>query len=129
MEDLAGRTILLVEDEYLIASHLAAELERAGASVIGPVADAEEALAVLSEGATVELAVVDLNLRGCQSFDVADRLLARQIPFIIQTGYQCHTLPDRFSNVPCVGKPCDERELIKLLAALVAGSTVAPSGK
>ena len=77
MQPLTGRIVSLVDDEYLIASRLAAELEGAGASVIGLVADTGEAFAVLTEGATVELAEVDLNLRGRQSFDVDDRLLGR----------------------------------------------------
>jgi DNA-binding response OmpR family regulator len=55
--------VLIVEDEPLIALSLAAELKLAGHEVIGPSADADEALCLL-ERQCADLALIDVNLQG-----------------------------------------------------------------
>jgi hypothetical protein len=48
-----------------------------------------------------------MNLRGEMSFPVADFLTQAQVPFLIATGYNSASLPERFSGVPRVEKPFD----------------------
>ena len=59
-QSLSGRRVLVVEDEYFIAiaDDIARALGRLGAEVVGPVPDRDEALALLSSGERVDLAVL-----------------------------------------------------------------------
>src|SRR3954470_19376355 len=69
-ERLAGRRVLVVEDEYFIVDDLVRALRRLGAKVVGPAPDRDEALALLSAGERIDL---DVNLRCEQLFHVAMR--------------------------------------------------------
>jgi hypothetical protein len=82
---LAGKRILIVKDEPMIAENLADQMTIEGAEVIGPVATAEAALDAISvthpDGATL-----DIKLMGKKTFQGADALVARHIPFVFLTG-------------------------------------------
>jgi CheY-like chemotaxis protein len=112
---LLNRRILIVEDEYLIATDLADLLTEHGAIVVGPVNNVRDALALVEgEGATVDGAVLDINLRGERSFPVAERLLARGVRPIFTTGYSdAGAIP--FPQLPRLTKPIDSARLISLL--------------
>jgi PAS domain S-box-containing protein len=108
---LAGKRILVVEDEALIALQWQDVLGRLGCEVVGPVATILEALNCLAQE-PLDLAVLDVNLQGGRSFAIADVLVAKGIPFLFCTGYaSAMDLPARFQGVPVLGKPLDEREL------------------
>ena len=92
MTKLAGRRILIVEDEALVAMLVEDALLDAGAEVIGPVATVAEAMALLDAGSP-DGAVLDLNLAGETSTPVADLLAARGVPFVVATGYGAEGLP------------------------------------
>lgn len=83
---IAGKKVLVVEDEPLVAMALEDMLADLGVQVIGPAADAASALALL-EGESVDAAVLDVNLGDHRSDAVADWLSARRIPFVLATGY------------------------------------------
>lgn len=114
-----GRRILLVEDEFLIALEIADALAAAGAEVSGPhgtLADAERAASLEA----VELAILDIDLRGEEVFPAAHLLRKRGIPFIFYTGQpERDVLAAEFPEVPVCVKPCDPsailRELLRLL--------------
>lgn len=110
--------VLVVEDEYLLAEDLQHALTRAGATVLGPVPDVAEALALIAAGARIDMAVLDLNLRGDIAFPVADALLARGVPFALSTGYDERWLPARFAAVPRLEKPFKVERLAERLAPL-----------
>jgi CheY-like chemotaxis protein len=118
--DLTGRPILVVEDDYLVARLLCELLEVWGATIVGPAATIERALAVLAETERVELAVVDVNLRGATGFAVADALLARGVPFIFTTGYETSAIPERYHDITVLQKPFRQAEIAKALLALIA---------
>jgi len=60
---LAGKTVLVVEDEYYIADDLRRTLNDAGADIVGPFATVAKAHQALDEG-NFDCAVIDLNLHG-----------------------------------------------------------------
>jgi CheY-like chemotaxis protein len=64
MEWLAGRKVLVVEDEYFLADDVAKGLEANGAEVIGPVGDIDGALDLIEDSEGLDAAVLDLNLPG-----------------------------------------------------------------
>ncbi|MBB5695781.1 response regulator [Muricoccus pecuniae] len=85
---LAGRCILIVEDEFLIAEVMEEWLSGAGAEVIGPVPSVEQALELLEKpGKALDGAVLDVNLgRGETAYPIANRLNERGVPYIFATG-------------------------------------------
>ena len=126
---LAGRFYLIVEDEYLAASSMMAALEDAGAQVAGPVSTIAGALELVSKRKQeLDGAILDINLRGEMAYPVAETLLEREIPFVFVTGYDCHSMPSPFQIMPCLNKPCDEQELLMVLADLPARQRPGPSG-
>lgn len=80
--------ILLIEDEFLVAAAVEATLEHLGYEVVGPAATVRAALTALAEGAPPDGAILDLNLRGQPSLEVAEELSRRRIPFVFATGYE-----------------------------------------
>ena len=115
-----GRLVLVVEDEFLIAMDLELLLRRHGWRVLGPAATVDQALRLLA-GATPDVAVLDINLRGELVTPVAEELRARGVPFVLASAYDGHELgAAALAGVPAVGKPTDER---RLLAALLQAVT------
>lgn len=115
---LAGRRVLVVEDEFFIADDMEAALRRAGAEVLGPVPTCAEALALgAAERGRIDIAVLDINLGGELCFPVADALAAAGVPFIFATGYEEAVLPERFRQVRRWEKPFDLSGLVRHLPA------------
>lgn len=108
--------ILLVEDEYLIATELRCELEDLGASVVGPVSTVDAALAAIRSRQDLDGAVVDVNLGGEMAFAVIDLLVERQVPLVLATGYDVQALPPRFAGVERHDKPVDINRIAQSLA-------------
>jgi CheY-like chemotaxis protein len=114
-EALNGRCLLIVEDEYLIATDLARALQERGARVIGPAGSIEGALSMLSAHQQIDGAVLDINLRGERIYPVADALRARGVPFVFVTGYDSWGIPDAYASVPRLEKPVSAPALVRLL--------------
>jgi PAS domain S-box-containing protein len=115
---LRGRRVLLIEDEPLIGLHAVSCLEGVGCTVIGPVARIEPALVAARE-ATFDLAILDINLAGHMTFNVADVLMARGLPFAFCSGYAASSdIPDRFAHIAVLRKPISEEMLVDAVGQL-----------
>ena len=112
---LAGRRILVVEDDFFVADSLALYLRSQGADVVGPAPTVEAALDLIHGADRLEGAVLDVNLRGKLVYPVADALTARGVRFLFATGYGTEAIPKRFENAPRGTKPIDGEELVRLL--------------
>ena len=117
-QGLRGARILIVEDEYYLAQDIADALTDRGVEVLGPVGTIEEASQAVSR-ADFDCAIVDMNLRGDMAFPIADQLGQAGIPFLIATGYNSASLPDRFAHVPRVEKPSDPAAIIDAVSPLL----------
>ncbi|CAN7664082.1 response regulator [Trinickia sp. LjRoot230] len=116
---LEGRKILVVEDDYLEALALSSLLEEVGASVVGPIGWAQEALSLVEQGEQrVDAAILDVDLHGERSYAIADALALRHIGFIFTTGYGADAVDRRYRDHPRCQKPFDSRMLLKALSAL-----------
>ena len=124
---LRGLAVLIAEDEYLLASDIARELERQGASTVGPFATADRAMAAMTGTATLDAAILDVNLRGTAVYPLADLLIELGTPFVFMTGYAGEALPSRLSGVPCCYKPLRARTAVDLLAKRVAQPVGSPN--
>jgi len=106
--------ILIVEDSALLALDLGQALETAGFEVIGPALSVEQALALI-ENPGCDAAMLDINLRGSTSEQIAHKLLALAIPFVTLTGYASAQRPSIFDGIPAITKPVRLPELISEL--------------
>jgi light-regulated signal transduction histidine kinase (bacteriophytochrome) len=97
--------ILVVEDSFLLVMMIEATLDDLGWTTIGPATRKTEALA-LARSEDFDAALLDVNLDGEMSWDVATVLRARGIPFVFGTGYDASTiLPDDFAGSAIIAKP------------------------
>ena len=115
--NLEGMRILVAEDESLIALDLVRALEDAGCTVIGPVNRVED-VPPLAKSEQPDGALLDVNLRGRQIFDVLPELQSLGIKVVLTSGYDDATLfPPAYRGLPRVTKPFDERALRQVCAA------------
>lgn len=96
--------VLVVEDESLIAMLVEDGLETLGYEVVGPVGTVDAALRIV-EQTPFDLALLDINLGGKQSFPIAEALEARGIPYVFLTGYDRSSLPLAFQHRFGLQKP------------------------
>jgi CheY-like chemotaxis protein len=120
---LAGRRILVVEDEVFVAMLIEDILQGLGSTVIGPAARVDEALELI-EGAHPEGALLDVNLGGELVYPVAEALARRRIPFVFVTGYGPEGVAAPFRGRPTVKKPFLPAAFVaQVTAALLDGQT------
>lgn len=116
------KTLLIVEDEAIIALDLAETARRAGFVVAGPYGDAAGALRDL-ERAVPDAAVLDVNLgNGNTSEELAERLQEMGVPFLFLSGHTSSKFEmfARFPGVNRIAKPCMPDDLLGALGDLVA---------
>jgi CheY-like chemotaxis protein len=120
---LQGSRILVIEDEFLIATVIEDILRQAGAEEVLIAVNMQEARAALAER-TLDIAMIDMQLdEGAESGVSLGKLaMARNIPFIFLTGYTGVVLPDGFSAVPVLTKPYIPRALIEALSDVLPRS-------
>ena len=101
---IQSHTILIVEDEPLIAMMLEDFLDSLGHKVKGICESVGEARTAVEEGG-FDLAILDVNLKGENIWPVASEMRARGIPFVIASGGHVDPPPAEFDNVPMIDKP------------------------
>ena len=118
--ELAGRRILVVEDVYLVADDICRALTRHGASVVGPTPDLASGLDFVRRE-PIDAAVLDINLDGEMSYQLADELMRRDIPFVFATGYDDWVLPTAYQAARRVAKPFSMGDLVTAVIDVTAG--------
>jgi DNA-binding response OmpR family regulator len=102
--EIAGRRILVVEDEMPIAMIIEDAVQDSGGEIVGPVATLEKALK-LAEEEEFDAAILDVTIRGGNVYPVAELLLARGIPFVFASGYGDWAVPAELRDKPRLTKP------------------------
>lgn len=118
-------SILIVEDEALIAAMLQDMLEDLGARVIGP-AYTLEIGCELARTAACDAALLDVSIRGETVAPVAKILAGRGVPFILATGYGGE-LANAWPGAPVIEKPYSTNDLGRALTSI--GVTIGGEGK
>lgn len=116
---LAGRHVLVVEDEYFVAVELAEALRAVGAVVVGPAATTDAALALAAAG-HLDAALLDVNLNGTMVWPVADLLMARGVPVVLSSGYEA--VPPAYAHLPHYQKPAAVHVLLRAVMRCVAAA-------
>jgi CheY-like chemotaxis protein len=108
-------SVLLIEDEAMIAMLLEDMLADLGHQVAATAGRVDHAMR-LSNELPIDLAIIDVNLNGEQTYPLATLLASRQIPFVFATGYGADGLQEEWRNIPVLQKPF---QLIELAEAIV----------
>ncbi|MBI5260801.1 MAG: response regulator [Bradyrhizobium sp.] len=116
---LAGRRVLVVEDEYFLADDISRELNLVGAQILGPVNQIDEASTLLESGERVDAAVLDVNVASEMVFPLARALRSRNVPFLFTTGYDRNVVAPEFDDVVLLSKPLDIAALVRELSDLL----------
>lgn len=99
------RSILIVEDEPLIAMMLEDFLESLGHDVVATCETVEDAIAQVDAGG-FDIAIIDVQLKdGRHVWPVADRLAEEGKPFVIATGGHVDPPPSQHADAPVLTKP------------------------
>lgn len=125
---LAGRRVLLVEDETVVALMIEDMLEDLGCLLVDSIASFEKALEA-ADAVEAEVALLDVNLGGHEIFPVAERLQARGIPTIFATGYGSAGLPECWRDNAVLAKPFIVEDLREALGRVLVGREVTPAGR
>jgi len=117
-------SVLIVEDEFVLAEDLLEEAEARGFAVVGPAPTLSAAFALLdTAGLRTDAAILDVSLPDGQSFPLAERLMRDGIPFVFMTGYPASSLPAAFGHIPVFAKPFLAGAILDEVAALASQGT------
>ena len=116
---LAGRSLLVVEDEMLVMMGIEDMLSDLGCTSIRVAGSAIKALELIAANA-FDFALLDVNLNGQRSYPVASALAERGVPFAFSTGYGEHGVDDGFGDRPVLTKPFGSHQLVTMLAEVLA---------
>lgn len=126
---VAGKRILVVDDEPLIAMDIVASLEDEGCQVVGPAATLQKALSLV-ESQDIDAALLDANLAGDPVDTLAAVLVRRKIPFAFVSGYGREGLPEAYRQMALVKKPFQRQRLIDVVQQMLTeANTVVPLRK
>ena len=123
----AGPTVLVVEDEALVAMELKAELAARGWRIVGPAGTLDEAMDLVRRRTDICAAVLDVNLEGVAIEPLVERLKAVGVPFVLCTGYSAQDMEARFGASPLAAKPVDIAQLDQTLRRMVDEAAGKPS--
>jgi DNA-binding response OmpR family regulator len=109
--------VLIIEDSALIAVLLEELVLECGCEVVGLASNIESARQAIAQH-DYDAVLLDIGLHGGKSFDIADVLLERSVPFAFVTA--CHEiLESRHRKVPVVPKPFSSTLLMNTVKSLV----------
>lgn len=112
---LAGRRVLVVEDEFMVSALIEDILLDSGCQIAGVASRLNDALEK-AKSLSFDVAIVDVNLNGQQSLPVAEILAKRHIPFVLASGYGASSLSEAFPNVPILQKPFQQKDLAQAIS-------------
>ena len=115
---LNGCSVLVVEDDFYLAEDNREALEEAGATVLGPYGEEEDALGYIVESRP-DIAVLDLNLGSGPSFRVPRAVKAIGVPMLLVTGYDDDILPPDLVDTPRLRKPISSAKVVATVAELL----------
>jgi CheY-like chemotaxis protein len=113
---VAGRRVLVVEDELMIRMLLQDMLTDLGCKLAGEAGRIDEAL-TLAKQTEFDVAILDVNLNGQPISPVVDVLIERGLPFVFATGYGARGVPEAYRKTPTLQKPFQVEALAQAIKA------------
>ncbi len=115
---LAGKRVLVVEDEMLVLMGLEDLLSDLGCTSIAVAGNVETALDLITSD-MFNLATLDVNLGGTLSYPIAKALEEHHIPFAFSTGYGEHGVSREFADHPVLKKPFSRLQFENVISQLL----------
>lgn len=110
-----SKSILIVEDDPLIALDLAQGFRDEGFTVVGPASTVQDALALVRD-VPLDGASLDYELGRETSLPIALSLIANNVPLVFVSGRSESIDTSRFSvEVTTLSKPADAKKIISAL--------------
>ena len=112
-------TVLVVEDEFIIALDLSETVEDLGYMLEGPFPDQCGAFRAIA-AAMPDAAILDVHTRDGEVFPLADVLTQAGVPIIFHSGHvTSQDLAERYPGARTCAKPCPPDKLIVALQEAV----------
>jgi DNA-binding response OmpR family regulator len=109
--------LLVVEDDWLIASFIAEQLVELGYRVVGPATTIAEAVR-LTNDLDLDAALVDADIHGKFAGELAELLVRRKIPFLFVSGYPELSIKG-YASVPILQKPFKHDSLRRVVESML----------
>jgi CheY-like chemotaxis protein len=116
--DLVGLSVLVLEDEPLVALDIVEALKSAGASVFA--ANCLRDALALADHPDLSAAILDFGRRDGDAGPVCERLNRRGIPFVLYSGYE-----NAAARGVTLRKPATQAALVETLARLLHSKALA----
>jgi CheY-like chemotaxis protein len=113
------RSVLVVEDQAVVACDLQRFLGSTGYHAVGPVGSPQEALSKIAAG-ELDGAVLDVKLTGDAAPQIADALKAAKVPHIFINGWAVGRIPEQCRDRPLLNNPYDYHSLLDALNGAMA---------
>jgi len=112
-------TVLVVEDEFIIALDLSETVQDLGYELEGPFEGNEQAISAI-EAQLPDAAILDVFTADGEVYPLADKLSAAGVPIVFHSG---HVPPEevrqRYPDALACAKPCPPNQLIDLVQEAV----------
>jgi CheY-like chemotaxis protein len=119
---LLGKSVLVVEDNGLLCCMLEEMLLDAGCTVVGPFSRLADAMSAVPS-AQIDVALLDINLRGELVMPLARHLAARGVPYVLTSAYAASDLPRELQSASQLRKPFTDDDVLARLALLIAAKS------
>jgi CheY-like chemotaxis protein len=116
---LRGQRVLIIEDSPVVGPFTADMLIDLGYEVVGPAPNMAAARELVDE-AEFDGALLDIHIRGERVFPLCDLLAAKNIPFVLTSGYADWHIPERWRDRPRLQKPYTIEQVEEALSACFA---------
>lgn len=116
---LPGKRVLVVEDEALIQILVADMVLELGHQVAAIAANVDAALSVVRRDRP-DLVLLDVNIGGQLSYEVANHCTVEGIPVVLTTGYSASDIPEGLKHCPVLSKPFSTDQLRAAIGAALA---------
>jgi DNA-binding NtrC family response regulator len=109
-------TVLVVEDEFIIALDLSETVRDLGFRVEGPFADKENAFIAIDRQMP-DCAILDVKTADGDVYPLADALADAGVPIIFHSGHIApDDIADRYPEARTCSKPCPPDQLIMMIS-------------
>lgn len=115
------KTVLIVEDDGIVAMDIEEELVSRGWHTIGAVGSLDSALRLVDKQIPA-LAVLDINLRGKTSYDLASKLRGKGVSVVFLSGNSATEVPDDLKSCAFVPKPVNYDLLQDTMYKIASGT-------
>lgn len=114
-QDAETPSVLVVEDEFIIALDLSETVCDLGLRVIGPFGNNTNALTAIAKQLP-DLAILDVYIADGDVFPVADFLAEAGVPIIFHSGHVSSAeMQRRYPTAQAANKPCPPDQLISMM--------------